>query len=1140
MTEKQRVDVTFFSEEFDKITESLFQVIGFEGFEAISEPFHFDLDLISAEPDIKLEKLVGKTATLEITRHDSTREIHGVILSMEQGEETQFGYYSYKAILVPRIRLMSLSRQNQIYQDTNIPGIVTQEIAPKNTQNGKFSCGLAEDDLDFRIADATDMAADSVGAIESTAPYPIREYVVQYQESDLNFVSRLLEHEGIYYYFEHKEGRDQIVFCDNLHKLDSLKPENVVSYVPPSGLASFENEAIHSFRLKQNQISHEILLKDFNYRYPHIPIQGNAETGDLGHGLICEYGDHFKGPYEGGKLAQRRAEIEICKQKTFQGISNALLFEAGKLIEIVDHYREDFNHEYLITKIHHRAGQALPGVAASNQSGSAIAYQNNFDAIPSDIEFRPVLKTPKPKMYGILNATIDGAIDSDRAQIDEEGRYKLIMPFDISGNAEGKASRWVRKAESFGGQGTGMNFPLLKGTEVIWSCINGDPDRPIITGVVPNPLNKSMVTAINSTDNVIKTPSGIIMQMRDGKGTAPSEQSGTEKPQTRMNSNAAHLTNYMSSIDNSASLIQQQQHIEFKNAPSRVEIESGSDFRYGFTAKFNTEEPNIEKSINYSLTDDAPIGMSITTDGLLKWTAGAPKTYTATIQAQCIVPAGAESKEVVRTITKTLTIIVTEASSKHTESQVVKDDLSTAEDETQKSYSITLPHYRTGTGNKHLYSYSRIGAFHIDELDYFDNVYYRPGTFNATTGMPEGQVLSAKLTEASDGGHKIMDVLNATRATYNIPDSTTWAAGLYESLDPKRFGLMEYTDGAKLMVHWNGCFDLAAGTSVTYDSLGTKDSLISVVLGEKEEGAAEARMVKSERFHYGGTSTGNQWVTETWENVNSYSYNYGQQHSMFVGMTYDYKVALSFEALLGGSVECSFATKTAFCLGINAEVKLAADINWSRGPEINLRGGDSIEVSSGNNENKGNVVLLQYEPTVVTEASTTATCAAYAGVAATLASAVTTVGLGMSGTNQGNVKTGALVNQTAAGAVSVAAAAVQIAGLVAWRKNTVATKATTKVPIAVCPFVKVEKDKITLKCGAASIVLDGLTGEIKIGGTIIDIEGKATAKIKSKVTEVAGDATLNLKGKVTKLEATGALALKGKAISTTGTMYSFK
>jgi hypothetical protein len=878
-----------------------------------------------------------------------------------------------------------------------------------------------------------------------------------------------------------------------------------------------------------------------------------------------------------------------------------LFFQAGKLIQVEDHYRASLNKEYLITRIRHMGGQALPGVSAKG-TGEAVDYLNEFDAIPSEIEFRPSLVTPKPKLYGFMSAIVDGALTSDRAQIDEHGRYKLIMPFDVSGSGDGKASRWVRKAEPFGGQGTGMSFPLLKGAEVIWSCMDGDLDRPIITGVVPGTgqgANKSVVTAQNSTDNVIKTPSGIVVQMRDGKGAPPPEdQEGTEQSQTRIqqvsSASTATSSHYMGNNDTTVSLIQQQQHTSSSGVSHNDPINLGftsADLR-DLTSHFSSAnldlnfnlrplsepvlQPDSFKILDESGTPGALTDTALSDVGVLTWPTKAgdyiievQATFTVFVQASNFNPSipvyVSTNKEVKKFFkfkvtglyftssadltaevgedyayqastfggtgeinfapaegttlpsgltlnikgllsgkpdtadTYTLTITATDISdTAKTENQTFtitvkenvqfvmtvhkQDNDTTGEDETQKSYSVYLPQYRINKADTPgpQSSYSRIGSYIADEQDLFgDNVYYR-----TEAGVPLREYVCSSFEEASKGGqngqHRIIDVLNATKEVYGIDPSFTSSSGFFEYDDPARFGLMEYTDGAKLMIHQNGCFDLAAGTSVTYDSLGESDSLISVVLGENE-------MVKSERFHKGLTSTGQQWVTQTWENVNSYSYSYGQQHSMFVGMTYDYKCGLSFEAMLGGSVEVSLATKTDFCAGIHAEVKAAASINWSSGPEINLRGSDSINISSGNNEMKGNTVLLQYEPTVITKAATDTTCAAYALAVAGVATAVTAAGVILADTDKGDVKTGALVNQTAAGVVSLAALAVQAAGLMAWRKNSVATKANTAeaLPIKLFPFVKVESKKITIEAGAASIVLDGATGAVEIKGTNI-------------------------------------------------------
>jgi type VI secretion system VgrG family protein len=1018
MSLKQRVEVTFSSEEFTAHYKSdLFNVTGFEGIEVISEPFRFDLDLISDESEIDLTLLVGKTATLEIGRDENVRKVHGVILNMEQGEEVQFNQYSYKAVLVPRLQLLSLSRQNQIYQEKTAPQIVTQEIL-----EGDFSGGIAADDIDSTRLSAT---------------YPEREYVVQYKETDLNFISRLMEHEGIYYYFDHSGEREKLVLCDNKSGLDTLLEENTVPYVPASGMAAFEDEAIHSFRLKQTQITSQITLKDFNYRKPNIPLQGDAETCDLGYGRLCDYGDHFKDSMEGDKLAKIRAEVELCKLKTCSGKSDAILFQAGKLFEMQQHFRDDLNGEYLITRIHHKGGQALPGVSGVAVSGEAIAYQNTFDVIPSDVEFRPALKTPKPKLYGILNGTIDGAIFSDRAQIDDQGRYKLIMPFDLSGTAEGKASRWVRKAESYGGQGTGMHFPLLKGTEVIWTCIDGDPDRPIITGVVANPLNKSVVSAANSTDNVIETPSGIILLMKDGKGTTPQDEQGTEQGQTRM-----------ASVANTSDI------------PPANDITAASS----------------AVSKNHLTTTQHAMANEDKTSSLIQ-----QQQHMANFVVQNEVP----------------------------------DDPGTPnDDETQKSYSVHLPSYRKGADGKMQNSYSRIGSFYTEEMDLFDNVYYRPGTFNKDTGRPEGAALSQTLQEASDGQHKIMDVLNATRKTYNIENSTKSASGLYESLNPERFGLMEYTDGAKLMVHWNGCFDLAAGSSLTYDSLGYRDSLISVVMGEDGEtpGSGEgdtdykagiAEMIKSERFH----KIDGDWVTETWEKTKSYTYNNGTQDNIFYGQTYDYCLGKKFEAMTGYSTECTVAGKTSFSAGFETEVKLAYTVSFGAAFEFSCVGGDSTEISDGTKSINANEIMIQHQDSVSSEALSGKTGLAI-GVAAGLAGLATGIGLAVAGNegardSHGDVASGADGLKIAAITTEALGGVVSAAGAVSYAKQLLAIKsratAAKALPTPVIPpFINVKKGSITLCAGASKIVLN-IDGTIEIEGTDITLSQKVAGVVGSEL-----------------------------------------
>jgi type VI secretion system VgrG family protein len=1183
MATEQRVYVKFKSSTFDEIGPDLFHVVAFDGVEAISQPFRFEVDLISQDADIDLQALVGKAATLEISRDDTIRNIHGVISIMEKGEETQFDTYSYKAVLVPRLWLMSLSSQNQIHQEQTVQQIVEQEMTL-----GQYSGGMLKDELEFRLGQA----------------YPVREYTVQYKESDLNFISRLLEHEGIFYAFDHSQAREQLVFCDDNSKLDPLVAQNSVSYVPPSGLATFAGQAIHNFRLKQQQISKAFLLKDYNYRKPDINLQGEADTDelrltaepdsgsdDLAYGRVSNYGDHFKDFAEAGQLAKVRAQAQLCQQQSCRGSSDAMLFAAGKLMAMEDHYSAALNGQYLITHIRHRGGQALPGVAAASSSGQAIAYQNDFEAISAQVQYRPPQRAVKPRLYGVLTAKVDGAIDGDRAQIDEEGRYKLVMPFDVSGTGDGKASRWVRKAESYGGQGTGMNFPLLKGSEVIWSCIDGDPDRPIITGVVPNPLNKSVVTAKNSTDNVIKTPSGIVMQMRDGKGAAPPpEQEGTEQSQTRIPEEAAAKpvtsSHYMAGKDKTASLIQQQQYtnnglshndpipLTSTAAGSTTNIssyfsgfvadsallvsQSGSDapldptgaavslqgvltwptapgdyivaikaampgvveqelpigpggamvrtgdlvpgiveeikyFRFSVVGLHFTSSADTAAEVDQDYTYQAsvgggtgtitytpgagttlPSGLTLNSSGSLTGKPDTAGTYTVTITAT-------DSSDPVKTVDQNFTLIVKEDVAFVTSIDTDDND-TTSEDETQKSYSIYLPGYRMNKADSPALqnSYSRIGSYYADEQTLFgDNVYYRKRD-NGTIVPPEE---CTSFEQASNGGvngqHRIMDVLNATKEFYGLDLSTTSSSGFFEGNKPERFGLMEYTDGAKLMIHQNGCFDLAAGTSVTYDSLGADDSLISVVLGQNhyESGANDAQLIKSERFHKYATL----WTVTNWEHVTAYNYNWGLVSSVFGGATYDFSISTKFDFTLGISAEIFVGLKSSVTLAASSDVKVGFEYEHGTSNAMSSVAGNSFSYADGDNHILGSKIILQYAADPTKKASdkvlTAGIVAASAVIGATAIAGLATKKVGEE----------LAVALQAEGAIAEAVGlATTIYGGTQYLKAEAADKLAKA---AKTPRIEIDATSITLTAGLASIKLNS-TGEIQIEGTEVKIDAK--------------------------------------------------
>ena len=495
----------YFESKGKKVPADTFRVISFEGQEEISRPFRFEIELASERPDIDVHDILRWPAFLAIERNGEVRKIHGILAEFEQKGEGPLDLCYYRAVLVPRLWLLSMSRQNQIYQNKSVPQIIEEELkGARNKGPAELAtAGLTAGDFELRL----------------TRKYSAREYTVQYQESDLDFISRLMEHEGIFYFFEHDDNKEKIIITDNNIHFPALAEESTVLYRPPSGMAAVSEESIRSMSCRSRRMPKKVILKDYNYRTPHVPLQGEAAVDTKGHGLISEYGNHFKKPEEGVLLARIRAEEMRCRQQVFGGNGDCSKFSPGHRYTLDEHYRQDFNREYVIIGVGHTGTQAIAGASGlGDEEREESSYRNEFTAIRSDVPFRPERRTPKPKLYGIMHAHVDSALLEDRAEIDEQGRYKVVMPFDLSGAGQGKASRYIRMAQPYGGKSQGMHFPLHKGTEVIWACVGGDPDRPIILGAVPNPLNPSVVTDSNYTKNVIRTASGSFLEFNDGPG----------------------------------------------------------------------------------------------------------------------------------------------------------------------------------------------------------------------------------------------------------------------------------------------------------------------------------------------------------------------------------------------------------------------------------------------------------------------------------------------------------------------------------------------------------------------------------------------------------------------------------------------
>ena len=473
-----------------------FGVVSFKGFEGISKPYSFDIMLSSEEPEIDLRAILDNPATFTILRDDNELPVHGIVMQFEQLHEVS-GLTYYHAVLVPKLWQLTLHYSNQLFLDKSV-----QEVIEEILKQG----GLTSQDYQFKLV----------------KQYSKWEYISQYSETHLDFISRWMEREGIYYFFEQTKNGEKMIIADSSTAHKDIPVEKKVYYAPPSALVPRQEEIISAFICRQKILPKKVILKDYNYRKPSLEIKGEAVIDQKGRGDVYVYGDHFKDPGQGNDLAKIRAEEIRCQEKIFHGESTCPLLCSGYFFELQEHYRQGFNQKYLLTEIEHEGKQAamlLAGIEGEEaEREKEPVYNNRFVAIPADVQFRPERKTPKSRFYGTMNAKIDAAGSGQYAEIDSEGRYKVVLPYDLSGNKGGKASRWVRMAQPYAGADYGMHFPLHKDIEVLLTFVDGDPDRPIISGSVPNPETMSPITSMSQTKSRVRTAAQNEIMMEDSRG----------------------------------------------------------------------------------------------------------------------------------------------------------------------------------------------------------------------------------------------------------------------------------------------------------------------------------------------------------------------------------------------------------------------------------------------------------------------------------------------------------------------------------------------------------------------------------------------------------------------------------------------
>jgi type VI secretion system secreted protein VgrG len=454
-------------------------VMAFTAREEISSPFQVDLTLAS-EDDIKFDAVISKEALLTISGNGVDRYFHGIINEfMQSGNQGRF--HLYQATMVPSLWLLSLEQDCRIFQNKSVQDIVKQILE---------EAGITSDRFEFRL---------------QNPPQP-REYCVQYRETDFNFISRLLEEEGIFYFFEHGKDKHLLVFGDGTINYQPIQGEASVVFRPADAMVP-EEEFVNSFVLSRQIRSGKSTLQDFNFQKPSLDLTSQKEASSFPKLEIYDYPGEYLEQDRGKKLADIRLQEAVTFTDSADANSVCPRLTPGFTFKLADHERENFNQEYLLLEVMHNGSQ--PQVLEEHAGTGGASYSNQFLCIPASVTFRPVRNTPKPVVEGVQTAIVTGP-GGEEIYTDEHGRVKVQFHWDREGKRDEKSSCWIRVSQVWAGAGWGAMYIPRIDQEVIVDFIEGDPDRPIITGRVYHGTNKPPYTLPeDKTKSTIKSDSSI-------------------------------------------------------------------------------------------------------------------------------------------------------------------------------------------------------------------------------------------------------------------------------------------------------------------------------------------------------------------------------------------------------------------------------------------------------------------------------------------------------------------------------------------------------------------------------------------------------------------------------------------------------
>ncbi|SES94830.1 type VI secretion system Vgr family protein [Pseudomonas graminis] len=435
--------------------DTLFQVLSFTGLERLNQPFEFELELVSENAALDLESLLHGQTFLQLAE-DGTG-VHGLAYSIAQGDAGK-RLTRYRISLRPQLAYLAHRINQRIFQQMTVQQIISQVLE----EHGILS-------IDYRF--------------QLGATYPERVYCVQYDESDLHFIQRLCEEEGIHFHFQHSAKGHLLVFGDDQTVFPKLAP---VLYQQDTGLVA-DARVIKRFGLRMNTRTSRTTRRDYDFTKPRFQLECSAKSAAAPDLEDYDYPGRFADRERGRHLANRALERHRSDYRLAEGSSDQPRLVSGHFLALTGHANPVWNDLWLLTEVFHegKQPQVLEEVITSDvtdlKSDFHQGYRNRFTATPWDVHYRPPLEHPKPKVPGTQSAVVTGP-EGEEIYCDQHGRVKVQFFWDREGEHNDKTSCWMRVASNWASQNFGaINLPRV-GMEVLITFLEGDPDQPLITG----------------------------------------------------------------------------------------------------------------------------------------------------------------------------------------------------------------------------------------------------------------------------------------------------------------------------------------------------------------------------------------------------------------------------------------------------------------------------------------------------------------------------------------------------------------------------------------------------------------------------------------------------------------------------------